>query len=82
MQSSEFLKSHGLMVVQPCKILRFACANKKNNEFTLFYIFPLMFHTYYESFTDIFAVFLELNLNTKVWTAHKNLLLECLSQFN
>ena len=83
---SRVSKSHGLTVVWPRKnfltlrkILRFACTNYKSMHFNLFYsFFFFMFHAYYMIFSDIFALFLAQNFKTKVLTAQKNLLLECL----
>ena len=46
--------------------------------FNLFYSFVFMFHTYYVIFCDIFALFLAQHFKTKVLTAQKNLLFECL----
>ena len=50
--------------------------------FNIFHSFSLMIHTCYGIFTEIFALFLAQNFKTKVLTAPKNLLLECLVDRN
>ena len=46
--------------------------------FTYIFSFFVMIHIYYVSSSVVFALFLAQNCKTKVLTAHKNLLLECL----
>ena len=48
--------------------------------FNLFYSFFLHVSRILNDFSDIFALFLAQNFKTKVLTAHKNLLLECMLQ--
>ena len=48
---------------------------------TFFAVFYFMFHTYQVIFSDIFALFLAQNIKTKVLTAQKKWLLECLLPF-
>ena len=78
-------KCHSHMVVRPSdifpslrNILRIVCANQKimhlNDFFSIFYII----HTYYGILGVMFALFLVQYLKTKVLTAQKNQLWECL----
>ena len=48
---------------------------------SFFTIFLFMIHKCYVLFFAIFKFFLAQNLKTKILTAHKNLLLECLMNF-
>ena len=75
-------RSHGRATAQ--NFLEFAqnlehCMRKlKIYAFNLLFSFFFMIHIYYVSLGVVFALFLEQNFKTKVLTAHKNLLLECL----
>ena len=78
-------KCHGLTVVRPHtifltlrKILKFVCANQKFMHFNPFYTIFFMIHTYYVTFVWFFALVCAQNVISKVLTAPKNLLLECL----
>ena len=68
-------RSHGRATAQNFKgfaqILE-NCVRKLKN-----YAFQPIFHTYYVILGVTFALFLAQNFKTKVLTAHKNLLLEC-----